>query len=97
MIFERRAVTSPTTLVSKGRHCHWDYILQWCFPDENILRSKFWTFISINEFLSPVSVVPVIQHYSTLIGINKVSADLAYCFGMMSPFRTLTLIVFENL
>ena len=25
-IFERRAVTSPTTLVSKGRHCHWDYI-----------------------------------------------------------------------
>ena len=24
-IFERRAVTSPTTLVSKGRHCHWDY------------------------------------------------------------------------
>ena len=24
-IFERRAVTSPTTLVCKGRHCHWDY------------------------------------------------------------------------
>ena len=24
-IFERRAVTSPTTLVSKGRHCHRDY------------------------------------------------------------------------
>ena len=23
-IFERCAVTSPTTLVSKGRHCHWD-------------------------------------------------------------------------
>ena len=23
---ERRAVTSPTTLVSKGRHCHWDYV-----------------------------------------------------------------------
>ena len=23
-IFERRAVTSPTTLVSKGRHCNWD-------------------------------------------------------------------------
>ena len=24
-IFERRAMTSPTTLVSKVRHCHWDY------------------------------------------------------------------------
>ena len=24
-IFERRAVTTPTTLVSKGRHCYWDY------------------------------------------------------------------------
>ena len=23
-ICERRAVTSPTTLVSKGRHCNWD-------------------------------------------------------------------------
>ena len=24
-IFERRAVTSPTTLVSKVHHCNWDY------------------------------------------------------------------------
>ena len=24
-IFERHTVTSPTTLVSKGRHCHWDF------------------------------------------------------------------------
>ena len=29
--FERRAVTSPTTLVSKGRHCHWDYLISWAF------------------------------------------------------------------
>ena len=38
--------------------------------------------------------IPVIQHYPTLIDINNVNVDLAYCFGMMSPFQTLTLIVY---
>ena len=56
-IFERRAVTSPTTLESKGRHCHWDYLPQ-----------SGWLDVSLAWFVDKTLLDTMLRYEAILLG-----------------------------